>query len=160
MRAIIILFLSYICLALADTYVKSGSRVILDNMIVRANGNVYRAFESEQPSIFTISKCTPYKSQNNTLLGGMTVTLRDKNNRVCFFDRNQTLKCSNNISPDCNIRMLSKHDPDKIPIQYMSLVKLRMTNNSLDCGAEKSTTPISCARRWQQPWYTFIIMPV
>lgn len=145
----------------AYSEIKSGSKVIIDNMIVRANGNIYRAFKSEQPSIFTVSKCGS-GSARSTILGGMTVTLRDKANRTCNFDRNKNLKCSQKSLGDqeCNMRILVKHGPEKTPIQFMSLVKIRMTNCSLDCGAENNTKPISCASRLQQPWYSFVIMPV
>lgn len=152
-----VIFVLMCMLHSAHTHITSGNRVIFDNLIVRSNGKVYRGFKGEPPAIFTLSKCTYYKSNNNELLSGMTVLLKDQFNRTCSFINDKTLKCSNEQG-ECNVRILNKHGLDHVPLDFKTIIKFRMTNVTYDCGADKSTIPISCSRRLKQPWYSFQIM--
>lgn len=155
-----ILFLNFLTQSSAQNFVKHNDTIYIHDIYIKYNGLAYRKDKYiKYDTEFKIMKYPYYKSDNDYLLGGMTILLiRKKNNDFCFMDyNNKKLKCDKNKPTYSNLRILDKHGEDHKPLYNNQLIKIRMTNNSIDCS---STTiePLSCYKKQKiQKYYSYVV---
>lgn len=141
-----------------------GDSVIFKGICVQKNTG--RWVKNCPDTVFNVYKDPFYKSKDNVILTGKTVSLtmrRQKDNAIlsCGIERNgsKQMRCiqsNNTIPPFMNpIRILSKHGGDSDELTSPFYIKFRSNQSSIDCNG----IPVQCGKKAKDPTtYGFIVM--